>query len=262
MKKHYRVLSIAGSDSGAGAGIQADLKTLSALGCYGTTAITAITSQNTQGIYDVLIVPVSHIQSQITAILDDIGTNAVKIGMLPTAEGILAISQLLQTYNTPNIVLDTIMVSSSGRNLLDDTALQAFKQNLIPIATLITPNIPEAENLLDVKITTSTDIENALKALQQLGCDNVLLKGGHQAGETCTDTLLTADGTVYEFSHPRIASRNTHGTGCTLSSAIAAYLAKGESLPKACEKAGNYVHKAIVLGADYVLGKGNGPLLH
>jgi hydroxymethylpyrimidine/phosphomethylpyrimidine kinase len=235
---------------------------LTALGCYATTAITGITSQNTQGIFDVFILPVAHIQSQIKAILDDINILAVKIGMLPTAEGILAISQLLQYYNTPNIVLDTIMMASSGRNLLDDASLQAFKQNLIPIATLITPNIPEAETLLDVKITTRTDVENALKALQQLGCDNVLLKGGHQLGETCTDTLLTADGTFYEFSHPKIASRNTHGTGCTLSSAIAAYLAKGESLPQACEKAGQYVHKAIVLGAEYVLGKGNGPLMH
>jgi hydroxymethylpyrimidine/phosphomethylpyrimidine kinase len=260
MKKYTRVLTIAGSDSGSGAGIQADLKTFTALDCYGTTAITAITAQNTVKINDVFILPTEVIKTQIISILDDIGTNAVKIGMLPDAEGIEAISQLLQLYNTPNIVLDTIMIASSGRNLLSESAFNVLKQNLIPIATLITPNIPEAELLLDVKITTKNDIAHALKALQQLGCDNVLLKGGHLEGETCTDALLTADGSMYQFSHPRITSRNTHGTGCTLSSAIAAYLAKGETLPEACKKAGDYVHQAIINGANYRLGKGNGPL--
>ena len=262
MKKYFTVLSIAGSDSGAGAGIQADLKTITALNCYATTVITAITAQNTKSISDILILEPQIISSQIKSILDDIGTNAVKIGMLPDAEGILEISKLLQYYNTPNIVLDTIMISSSGKKLLGENAYKAFIQNLLPIATLITPNIPEAETILDIKISTSSDIENALKALQQLGCDNVLLKGGHSESEICTDTLLTADGSIYKFSNKRITSRNTHGTGCTLSAAIASYLAMGESIPNACKKAGIYTNQAILNGAEYILGKGYGPLKH
>lgn len=262
MQKYQKVLTIAGSDSGSGAGVQADIKTIHALGCYATTAITAVTSQNTLIISDVLFLPSNVIVSQIKAILDDIGTNAVKIGMLPEADGILEISKILQAYNCQNIVLDTIMVSSSGRNLLSNESFEAFKQNLLPIATLITPNIPEAEYLIDMKIATENDIENALKALQQLGCDNVLLKGGHQSGTICTDTLLTADGNIYKFSHPKIDTKNSHGTGCTLSSAIAAYLAKGETLPSACVKATKYVHQALLEGKEYILGKGNGPLKH
>lgn len=262
LKKYIKVLSIAGSDSGAGAGIQADIKTITALDCYCTTVITAITAQNTQQITDILYLPKSIIENQLRAILSDIGTNAVKIGMLPEAESILSISQILQEFNATNIVLDTIMVASSGKNLLSEAAYIALKQNLLPIATLITPNIPEAEVLLDCKISNENEVENALKALQHLGCDNVLIKGGHMNGKTCTDTLLTADGNIFRFHFDKIDSKNTHGTGCTLSSAIAAFLAKGYSIPNACQMAGDYVHKAINDGTNYILGKGNGPLKH
>lgn len=264
-QKHYRaVLSIAGSDSSGGAGIQADLKTFSALGVYGATAITAITAQNTVGVHAQLAIAPEMVQSQIVAVMEDIEPAVIKIGMLANAEVATAVADALSRYSTP-IILDPVMVSSSGHRLLSVEAEEVVKRRLLPMATLITPNIPEMEALTSMPLTTLDEKLAAARHLIALGARAVLLKGGHEDGDIKTDILYrnSAEGIITShFSAPTIATRNIHGTGCTLSSAIAAYVARGLKLEEAVREAKSYVYEAIRAGADVTIGRGFGPVNH
>ncbi len=263
MERQYkRVLTIAGSDSGGGAGIQADIKTISACGCYAMSAITAITVQNTTGVSGVYPVPPEAVSGQIIAVLDDIGTDAVKIGMLYSSEIIMAIKDALEKYRIKNIVLDPVMVAASGDKLLQDEAIETLKKELIPLARVITPNIPEAGILLGEKIQSNNMTAMAVK-LSMNKSVSVLLKGGHLTGNDLTDIFYNAeDDSVIELKSKRIVTSNNHGTGCTLSSAVASFLAKGLPLNDAVQNARDYIYQAIVNGAEYTLGKGHGPVHH
>jgi len=261
-KTYSRVLTIAGSDSGGGAGIQADLKTFSACGCFGMSAITAITSQNTVGVTAIHPIPVAHIESQLRAIFDDMGTDAVKIGMLHSAEVIHTVVKVLKEYRPANIVVDPVMVATSGDKLLQDDAIQTLITELFPLATVITPNIPEAEIISGMRIGSEEQFLPAADILLKSGAKSVLLKAGHLTGETLTDMLFVSGLAPISFSSPRLKTNNTHGTGCTLSSAIASFLAKGMTLPDAVSYATEYIHQAIKAGGAYRLGKGHGPVHH
>lgn len=256
-----RLLIIAGSDSGGGAGIQADLKTASALGVYGATAITAITAQNTLGVQGVEVLPPALVAAQIGSVLSDIGADAVKIGMLGTAGIVEAVAHALRDYPGP-VVLDPVMIAKSGDALLDDGAVAALKRHLLPRATLLTPNLPEAARLLG--LPPARDAAEVLaqgQALRALGPEAVLTKGGHAEGPLCRDLLVTAEGTrVHEAR--RIPTRNTHGTGCTLSSAIAACLARGASLDGAVTEAHRWLQAAIRRADTLKIGAGHGPVHH
>lgn len=263
-KKHYpRVLTIAGSDSGGGAGIQADIKTISALGCYAASAITAVTVQNTMGVQDVEPVTVPTITAQIRAVLDDIGADSVKIGMLHSAEVVSAVAKTLRNYSIANIVLDPVMVSTSGHRLIEEDAIGALLSELVPLATVITPNIPEAEILLGQPITCQADLPKAARALGNKCKTSVLLKAGHLKEDRLTDVLFDyPENLLYEMPSTRIHTQNTHGTGCTLSSAVAAYLALGNTLADAVKSGTLYINDAIVAGKDYEIGHGFGPVHH
>jgi hydroxymethylpyrimidine/phosphomethylpyrimidine kinase len=264
-KKYYRALTIAGSDSGGGAGIQADLKTFSALGCYGMSAITALTAQNTVAVTGIYEVDAQFVGCQIDAVLDDIGVDAVKIGMLSSPEIIAVVAERLRRYGIDNVVLDPVMVAKSGDKLLREEAVLALKEELFPLASIITPNIPEAEVLTGQPITCRADLMTAALLLAEMGPRAVLVKGGHLTDTGSDDFLLekTKDSPLeHWYESPRIASGNTHGTGCTLSSAIAAYLAKGETMRDAVAKAKEYITGAIDAGAAYKLGEGHGPVHH
>lgn len=261
-KTFTKILTIAGSDSGGGAGIQADLKTFSALECYGMSAITALTAQNTMAIEGVFQVPAEFVKAQIDMVFDDLGADAVKIGMLNTSDIILTVSECLMMHAAKNIVLDPVMISKSGDPLLKRSAINALKETLIPIASIITPNIPEAEVLLEHSIESLKDMEKAAFDLKHLGAQAVLIKGGHATSDTSTDCLLTTDDHIHWLESPRISSKNTHGTGCTLSSAIASYLGKGQSLKDAVTKSKNYISLSIEAAKDIQLGKGHGPVHH
>lgn len=263
-KRHYRkVLTIAGSDSGGGAGIQADIKTISACGCYAMSAITAITAQNTLGVTDVHAVPASTVRAQITSVLGDIGADAVKIGMLLSPEIIAAVAESLKAHEASHIVLDPVMVAKSGDRLLQDEAIETLDRCLVPQVRLITPNIPEAEILLGRKVRSQDDMASMAEEISGGRGVSVLLKGGHLSGSELVDTLYSApEGRVTEFRSERISTGNTHGTGCTLSSAAASFLARGLSLERAVASACEYVHRAIVAGADYTTGEGHGPVHH
>ncbi|MFQ3598810.1 MAG: bifunctional hydroxymethylpyrimidine kinase/phosphomethylpyrimidine kinase [Chloroherpetonaceae bacterium] len=261
--KHYtRLLTIAGSDSGGGAGIQADLKTFSALGAFGMSAIAALTAQNTLAVTAIHPVPPDFLQKQLEAVLDDIGVDAVKIGMLATPELIKVVADTLTHYQVKNIVLDPVMVAKSGDKLLQDNAIDALRTQLLPIATVITPNLPEASVLLSHKVLVEDDMIPAAKALQSLGAKNVLLKGGHLGGKMSSDLLFTESGKSLWFEAERTTTKNTHGTGCTYSSAIATFLGKGYSLENAIASAKQYISDAIRFGAHYQLGHGHGPVHH
>ena len=264
MKKYYKkVLTIAGSDSGGGAGIQADIKTISACGCYAMSAITAITVQNTTGVYDVHPVPLDIVSGQISAVLDDIGTEAVKIGMLHSSEIISIVCNMLKKYHIRNIILDPVMVATSGDKLLQDEAIDALKNELIPIARVITPNIPEAEILLGKKIGSQKELSPMARELSVNRNVSVLLKAGHLAGNELVDIFYNAvDDHILELKSERISTKNTHGTGCTLSSAVASFIALGFTLNDAVRKAHDYVRGAVITGADYCTGKGHGPVHH
>jgi hydroxymethylpyrimidine/phosphomethylpyrimidine kinase len=255
-----RVLVIAGSDSGGGAGIQADIKTVMALGCFAMTALTALTAQNTRGVAAVMPVPPAFLRAQIDAVMTDIGADAIKTGMLPDIASIETVADVIAGL-APRLpfVMDPVMVATSGDRLQTGEALHALKTRLIPLATVLTPNIPEAELLLGASITDEADQRHAAEALLALGVGAVLVKGGHLAGETVTDILATRAGLVAMTSE-RIASTSTHGTGCTLASAIAAGLAQAMPLPDAVRRARAYVAAAI-RGAPG-LGGGHGPLGH
>ncbi len=253
---------MAGGDSGGGAGIQADIKTISACGCYAMSAITAITVQNTTGVSGVYPVPPEAVSGQIIAVLDDIGTDAVKIGMLYSSEIIMAVKDALEKYRIKNIVLDPVMVAASGDKLLQNEAIETLKKELIPLARIITPNIPEAGILLGEKIQSNNMAEMAVK-LSMNKSVSVLLKGGHLTGNDLTDIFYNAeDDSVIELKSKRVVTGNNHGTGCTLSSAVASFLAKGLTLNDAVQNARDYIYQAIVNGAEYTLGKGHGPVHH
>ncbi|MBN1408488.1 MAG: bifunctional hydroxymethylpyrimidine kinase/phosphomethylpyrimidine kinase [Calditrichaceae bacterium] len=264
MEKQYKkVLTIAGSDSGGGAGIQADIKTISACGCYAMSAITAITAQNTMGVIDVHPVPSKIVSSQISAVLDDIGSDAIKIGMLHSSEIIETVKNTLQKYNIKNIVLDPVMVATSGDKLIQDEAIETLKQELIPITRVITPNIPEADILLDKKIQSQKDLPSIAKELSNNRRVSVFLKAGHLTDDKIIDVFYNAeDDNILELASKRVYTKNTHGTGCTLSSAIASFIALGLSLNDAVRNANDYIHRAIKSGADYTTGKGHGPVYH
>ena len=262
-KKYCRVLTIAGSDSGGGAGIQADLKTFSANGCYGMSVITALTAQNTVGVTGIHPVPVDFVRAQIEAVLSDIGADAVKIGMLFSPELIKCVAAELDRFQVKKIVLDPVMVATSGDKLLQDDAVQALKDHLIPLASIITPNLPEAEVLAGHAITSPDAVALAASELTGLGCPDILIKGGHLEDGDSDDLLyLGREKRKVFLPADRIDTTNTHGTGCTLSSAIAANMARGKGVEEAVRLAKEYITGAIAAGADYELGRGHGPVHH
>lgn len=267
-EKHYpRVLSIAGSDSGGGAGIQADLKTCSALGCFGMAAITAITAQNTQGVRGIHAIPAAMLSAQIDAVVSDIGVDAIKIGMLHDPEVVYAVAQALREYKFKHVVLDPVMVASSGDALIAQETIAVLVKELFPLVSLITPNLDETSLLLNRPVLSSDELADAARALHEMGAAAVLVKGGHLAGDELCDVLLTSDAqtgqfNVQTYTSKRLHSANTHGTGCTLSSAIACFLALGYDLPVAVEKAKAYIYQAIAQGLNVKTGHGHGPLNH
>jgi len=260
--RYPSVLTIAGSDSGGGAGIQADLKTFSALGCYGTSAITAVTVQNTLGVNGIHSIPAGIVKGQIIAVMDDIKPAAIKIGMVHHSEMAIAIAETLKSYNNTPVIFDPVMVATSGDKLIKEDTVSVLKTVLFPLMTLITPNLDEAEILTGQRITNVEEMRIAAKILLQTGCAAVLLKGGHLKGKKLYDVYTSADAEEQTFESDYIDSENVHGTGCTLSSAIAAYLALGYAMPAAIEKARTYVHDAILHGKDIRTGEGHGPLNH
>ena len=251
-------LTIAGSDSSGGAGIQADLKTMTANGVYGMSAITALTAQNTTGVTDIMEVTPKFLEEQLDCIFTDIYPDAVKIGMVSSGELITVIAAKLREYGAKNIVADPVMVATSGAKLISDDAIETLKRELLPLATVITPNLPEAEVLAGRKIKSAEEMEEAAKQIfDAYGCA-VLLKGGHSLNDA-NDYLYTTEGGFW-FKGRRINNPNTHGTGCTLSSAIASNLAKGRDLPESVRLAKNYISGALSAMLD--LGKGSGPMNH
>ena len=261
--QYKRVLTIAGSDSGGGAGIQADTKTISACGCYAMSAVTAITAQNTVGVSEVFPLPIHILESQIIAVLSDIGADAIKIGMLHSSEVIMTVKNLIKHYGIRNVVLDPVMVSTSGHQLMQDEAIETLKRELLYEARIITPNIPEAEIILGRKISKQSELPLCAKELSSDRCVSVLLKAGHLMGDELTDIFYNAEtDELIELTSQRIDTQNTHGTGCTLSSAVAAFLARGLSLNEALHEAKNFTNSAILAGAPYTTGKGHGPVHH
>ncbi len=260
--EYPRVLSIAGSDSGGGAGIQADLKTIAALGCFGMTAITALTAQNTCGVRAIHGVPPQMLRDQIDAVIEDIGTDAVKIGMLHAPEIVQTVAEAIDFHTLQNVVFDPVMVATSGAVLIEQASMDVLVRELFPRATLITPNLDEAGLLVGKPLTSTEDMEYAALTLRAQGARAVLVKGGHLPGETVIDLLLTESGEKIWMKAPRIHSPNTHGTGCTLSSAIASHLALGESLVEAVRAARLYVREALQAGAHVHTGNCGGPLNH
>ncbi|TRW25152.1 bifunctional hydroxymethylpyrimidine kinase/phosphomethylpyrimidine kinase [Flavobacterium zepuense] len=264
--KHYTypaVLTIAGSDPSGGAGIQADLKTFSALGCYGMSVITALTAQNTLGVTGIHSIPPHFVAEQLETLLQDITPLAIKIGMVHTPQlaGVIA-DCLLQFPNIP-VVLDPVMIATSGDRLIENETVAAIIQKLFPLATVITPNMDEAALLAGTPVTSVADMQAAGKTILGLDTNAVLVKGGHLPSEQLTSLLFTSQShRVTEYTSQKIATKNMHGSGCTLSSAIAACLALGDALPQAVQKAQDYVHGAILHGADVITGKGHGPLNH
>lgn len=264
MKRRYnRVLTIAGSDSGGGAGIQADIKAISAMGCYAASAITAVTVQNTMGVQAVHPVPLDILSGQIDAVLSDIGADSIKIGMLHSAGVVSLVADKLKHYNIRNVVLDPVMVSTSGHRLIENSAVELLKERLLPMARVLTPNVPEAEILVGKKISSESDFQEVAKELSDRYGISVLLKAGHLEGEILTDYFYNREENSFTvLPSKRVDTQNTHGTGCTLSSALAAALAKGKDLTPAAITAKRYIEQAIISGADYVIGHGHGPVNH
>jgi hydroxymethylpyrimidine/phosphomethylpyrimidine kinase len=262
-KRYYRVLTIAGSDSGGGAGIQADIKTISAMGCYATSAITAVTVQNTLGVTAVHPIPLDILEGQIDAVLSDIGTDAIKIGMLYSLEVVNIVANMIEKYQVKNIVVDPVMVSTSGHRLIEENAIEVIQNRLMSLSRVITPNIPEAEILAGYKIEGEKDFEKVARLLSHNSGVSVLLKAGHLNGKYLVDYFYNAeDNTITKLPSRRIETPNTHGTGCTLSSALAAAIARGEDLTTAALSAKKYIEQAIISGAEYKIGNGYGPVNH
>lgn len=257
----HRALTIAGSDSGGGAGIQADLKTFQALGCYGMSVVTVLTAQNTCGVRSLFPATPDFIADQIDAVLEDIGADAVKLGMLYSASIIEAVASAIKKWRIGKVILDPVMVAKGGSHLLDPTATHSLKKHLLPLSALVTPNIPEAEVLSGQKICTKKDVERVARELQQ-HCHRILIKGGHGVDKDSSDYFLSPEGNGIWITAPRIDSKNTHGTGCTLSAAIAALVAQGYSYLQAVRNAKDYLQGAIMSANHTTLGSGHGPVDH
>lgn len=262
--RYYTALTIAGSDSCGGAGIQADIKTMSALGVYAASAITAITVQNTKGVYGIQNVEPEIVKGQIEAVMEDIHPDAIKIGMVNDCDTIRAIAETLKKYQESfqHLVIDPVMVSTSGCRLMQEDALDVFITELLPLATLLTPNIPEAEILANRKIENAEDIKAAAAAISKLGCRYVLIKGGHFDGEEKIDHLFEGGKQKTSYRGISVNTRNTHGTGCTLSSAITSYLAREMDMNTAIAMAKTYLSGAFLAGKDIKIGEGHGPVNH
>lgn len=261
MEHYITALTIAGSDPSGGAGMEADMKTMSALGVYATAAITAITVQNTLGVTESFPVPPHIIRGQIEAVIDDIHPAAVKIGMLGDRDTSLAVADALDGVRLP-IVLDPVMISTSGHSLANEEAVEIMRQRLIPKAALVTPNLPEAAVLAEMEIHSPADMKEAAERILRNGAKAVLVKGGHARGSVKRDLLLTRDGECRTYESSTVDTRNTHGTGCTLSSAIAAGLAMHMTLEAAVQMGKDYVQRALQAGADVLVGGGHGPVNH
>ena len=259
MKPKSKVLIIAGSDSSGGAGIQADIKTVTALGSYAMTAVTAVTSQNTKGVKAITSIPIKNLQKQITMVLDDIGANAVKIGMLHNTNVIKCVYRILKRYKIKNIVLDPVMISKGGSRLVNNNSIKYLKKLLLPLCSLVTPNIPEAEVLSGYSILNKTDMIKAAKKIISMGAKNVLLKGGHLRNKMIFDILVSKK-KIKIFPKRKIKTKHTHGTGCTLSSALATCLSQKKNIYKSCKISLKYVDQAILTAPNY--GKGFGPINH
>jgi len=259
LKIKSKILIIAGSDSSGGAGIQADIKTVTALGSYAMTAITAVTAQNTKGVKKITPIPTKNVQKQITMILDDIRADGVKIGMLHNASIIKCVYSIIKKYKLKNIVLDPVMFAKGGTKLINNSSIEYLKKLLLPLSNLVTPNIPEAEVLIGGSISNKKDMIEAAKIILNMGSKNVLLKGGHLKSKMICDILATKKG-IKVFSKRKIKTKNTHGTGCTLSSALATCLSQKRNIFKSCKISLNYVYQAITYAPGY--GKGYGPLNH
>ena len=262
MKRYSVALTIAGSDCSGGAGIQADLKTFSALGVYGTSAITSIVAENTQGVQAIEAVSSEMLKQQIISVFDDIRVDAVKIGMLHAPEIVVVVAECIERFQPKWVVLDPVMIATSGDMLIEPDTVDLLKKLLFNRATIITPNLDEAAFLSGKEIKTVEDMKVVGKILLQQGCRNILMKGGHLKEEVMTDILLLQNGESIELKSPYIDTKNTHGTGCTLSSAIAAHLALGYSLPEAVRNAKTYITDALNAGKNIVLGEGHGPVNH
>ena len=256
------VLTIAGFDGSGGAGIQADMKTISALGCYATSALTALPVQNTTGVKSIFSIPEKVVGEQLETILEDIFPDAVKIGMVHTSALVKTIVEKLSPYPKLPVVFDPVMVATSGDQLIEEETIKTIVQELFPIANVITPNLDEAEILANMKIETVEEMKIAGKKIMQLGCQSVLLKGGHLKTQQLTSLYFLPDGSMKSFEFPKYKTNNTHGSGCTLSSAIASYLAQGKSLLAAVSLGQEYIHQAIYHGKNVKIGKGNGPVNH
>ncbi|PIE68582.1 MAG: bifunctional hydroxymethylpyrimidine kinase/phosphomethylpyrimidine kinase [Deltaproteobacteria bacterium] len=262
-QRYTRLLTIAGSDSGGGAGIQADLKTFAAHRCYGMSVITALTAQNTIGVSAIHPVPVDIVRAQIEAVLGDIGADAIKIGMLFSCELIETVAATLRDHDVTNIVLDPVMVAQSGDRLLTGEVEEALKEQLLPVVDLVTPNLPEASVLLGRSLLSAGELTAAAREIAAMGTANVLIKGGHLEEGDCDDLLyLGGKDRLVPLSAKRVATQNNHGTGCTLSSAIACGLAQGQDMAEAVRHAKAYITGAIEAGASYQLGSGHGPVHH
>lgn len=263
MAIHYaRVLSIAGSDSGGGAGIQADIKTAAALGCYAMTAVTAITAQNTRGVTAIHPIPVGILKAQIEAVMDDIGLDALKIGMLHSPEVVEVVAWAIRHYGIEKVVLDPVMVSANGDPLITPETVEILVRELFPLASVVTPNLDEAAFLLQRPLTERAQLDEAAIDLLAMGAPAVMLKGAHLPGEQIIDIFASSGSEGLRMEGERIPSANIHGSGCTLSSAIASYLAIGLPLQEAVTAGRDYILKAIAAGAPVKTGKGQGPLNH
>jgi len=261
-QQYYTVLAIAGFDGSGGAGIPADIKTVSALGCYATSVLTAVPVQNTLGVHALHAIPPAVVAKQLDVLLHDIPPQAIKIGMVHTEAVVSVIASRLATFPSAPLVFDPVMVSSSGHQLMEEHTIQVVIAKLFPLTHILTPNLDEASLLANMPIETIADMRKAGQKIKDLGCSTVLLKGGHLKGNILTSIYFASDGQQYTFSFPKIETPNTHGTGCTLSSAIAAYLALGESELEAVTKAQQYVYQALLQSRNISLGKGKGPLNH
>tara|TARA_Y100000590_G_scaffold38927_1_gene41729 strand:+ start:3570 stop:4382 length:813 start_codon:yes stop_codon:yes gene_type:complete len=259
VKPKSKVLIIAGSDSSGGAGIQADIKTVTALGSYAMTAVTAVTAQNTKGVNGIAPIPTKNVQEQMIMILNDIGAHATKIGMLHNTNVIKCVYKILKKYRLKNIVVDPVMIAKGGARLINNDSIKHLKKLILPLCSLVTPNIPEAEILTGYSILNKDDMIKAAKKIISMGPKNVLLKGAHNKNKMIFDILVTPK-KIKIFKKKRIKTKNTHGTGCTLSSAIATHLSQKKNIYTSCEKSLKYVDRAIVSAPDY--GKGFGPLNH
>lgn len=263
MTKQKIILSIAGSDSSSGAGIQADIKSAAAADVYCATAITAITMQNTLGVSDISILPRAHVEAQIEAVMSDMNVVAIKTGMLPSVEIVECVCDMIAKYEIKNVIVDPVMISTSGHTLVSDEVCQSIISKLLPLATLVTPNIPEAEFISGVKIAEKNDYNGVALKIKERGVKALLLKGGHMDSINLTDSLFDFNNNVSrEYTYPKITTKNTHGTGCSLSSYITAFICGGAPLQIAIAKAEELLHEAIERSKNLVWGGGHGPIKH